>query len=354
MTSSGKQTESQRVTMRDVARLAGGVHQSTVSLALRNHPAISLATRQRIQNAATEAGYCRDPLLDAFNTRRASAVEHRWFPVIAFVEDFASAREMDASPIHAALWRGVSKAAESLYHRVELFLVGPNGMAPGRLDSMLYARSIDCLVAAVSGADVPQLQISWDRYCAVKVDCLNWPTPHFTIAADILQGTRLAVRKARDLGYSRIGLVIDEQRMVRNDLLRAGYLIEQTPAPGARRLKPLTIRADLNAGIIRDWIRSHRIDAVLSDTPDFGALLSSVGFVPGRDVGWACLNLPSTDTTIAGIVSDYERIGTLAVEQVVSLSRMNQHGASSSAMVTYVPVVWRDAASLPDRRKSRA
>lgn len=66
-----------RVTMRDVARWAGGKHPSTVSLALQNHPAISPETRKRIQKAAKIAGYRRDPLLDAFNARRLSTLRHR-------------------------------------------------------------------------------------------------------------------------------------------------------------------------------------------------------------------------------------------------------------------------------------
>ena len=58
-------------TMNDVA-FAVGVHPTTVSLALRSHPSIPLATRTRILNAVREIGYVRDPLLDAFNYHRCS------------------------------------------------------------------------------------------------------------------------------------------------------------------------------------------------------------------------------------------------------------------------------------------
>jgi len=46
--------------MRDVAR-AAGVHQTTVSLALRNHASIPAATRERIKAAAAELGYKQIP-----------------------------------------------------------------------------------------------------------------------------------------------------------------------------------------------------------------------------------------------------------------------------------------------------
>jgi LacI family transcriptional regulator len=344
---SNKPAEPQRVTMRDIGRLAGGVHQSTVSLALRNHPAISLATRLRVQNAAKAAGYHRNPLLDAFNARRASAVQHPTFPVIAFVANFGSAQELNSSPLHAALWRGASTAAQSLYHRTELFLVGRGGLAPERLDSVLYTRGIDCFLAAAISHSTPQIRVAWDRYCAVKVECLDWETPHFTIAADVLQGTRLAVRMARGAGHSKIGLVLDSKQTAQNDLLRAGYLIEQTLKPKSDRLSPLTIDGRPSARAVRAWVRAMHITAILTDIPDFGAVLTAGGFSVGRDIGLISLDSTLTDSAVAGIAADYERIGALAVEQVVSLSRMNQRGAASSAMVTYMPVVWRSGASLP-------
>src|SRR5690606_27714546 len=57
------------LTLADVARVAG-VHPTTVSLALRDHPSIPSETRARIRAVAKELGYRRDPLLDAFNFHR--------------------------------------------------------------------------------------------------------------------------------------------------------------------------------------------------------------------------------------------------------------------------------------------
>ena len=46
-------------TVRQLAELAG-VSRTTISLALRNHPSISLKTRERIQQLADEHGYTSD------------------------------------------------------------------------------------------------------------------------------------------------------------------------------------------------------------------------------------------------------------------------------------------------------
>jgi LacI family transcriptional regulator len=338
--------------MGDVARLAGGVHQSTVSLALRNDPAISESTRVLIQQAAQAAGYHRDPLLDAFNTRRMSARQHRSYPVVAIIADLSSRREFEQSPFHAALWRGAVTAAESLFHKPELFFVGPGALAPARLDSILYARGIVGLVTAGFRPTTPPLGLEWSRYCGVKIECLDWPLPRFAIATDLLQGTRVALRRARLLGYNRIGLVLEPDETARNDLIRAGYLIEHPP--GMKPIPPLLAPAGMGANRLKKWIQKEQIDAILSARRETGGMLAAAGLQPGRDIGWACLAVVEPHKSIAGLVTDYARAGSLAVEQVVSLARLNQRGPATSAMVTYVPSEWKDGNSLPLRLQKAA
>jgi hypothetical protein len=93
---------------------------------------------------------------------------------------------------------------------------------------------------------------------------------------------------------------------------------------------------------------------VLSVTAEAVGILKAAELQPGRDIGWACLAVADSNNSIAGLVADHERAGALAVEQVVSLSRINQRGPSSSAMTTYVPAMWRDGSSLPNRAVAAA
>src|ERR1043166_7194131 len=60
-------------TMRDIARRVG-VSPATVSLSLRNHPSISLATRERVLQAQKDLGYSINRFAQQFvrNTRRSS------------------------------------------------------------------------------------------------------------------------------------------------------------------------------------------------------------------------------------------------------------------------------------------
>ena len=63
-----------QITLRDIAKELGVSHV-TVSLALRNHPRISEATRERVQKKAEQMGYHPDPMLSALSHYRLTSKE---------------------------------------------------------------------------------------------------------------------------------------------------------------------------------------------------------------------------------------------------------------------------------------
>lgn len=71
------------VTMRDVARHAG-VSATTVSLALRDHPSISLSTKERILRSQEELGYRINRLAQAFVSNTRGRSRHRKLQHLAY------------------------------------------------------------------------------------------------------------------------------------------------------------------------------------------------------------------------------------------------------------------------------
>ncbi|HEX9783767.1 MAG TPA: helix-turn-helix domain-containing protein [Opitutaceae bacterium] len=72
------------VILADIARQAG-VHVTTVSLALRNHPRLPECTRSRLQALAKEMGYAPDPALRALVAYRDKFMTHRNLQTIAYI-----------------------------------------------------------------------------------------------------------------------------------------------------------------------------------------------------------------------------------------------------------------------------
>jgi LacI family transcriptional regulator len=328
--------------MRDVARLAGGVHPSTVSLALRNHPGISEATRKRVKAAARKLGYRPDPLLDAFNTHRLEVLPHKALPVIAFVADFESRGTMEKSPHHRALWAGARAAAETLHCQIELFLLGKGQLTPERLNSILRARGIVSLVLGACRPLTPRVAFEWENYSAVKIESTHLAVPLYTVSSDQRQAARVAYRKLHTAGYRRIGLATTPGAEPRQDeLYRAGFLLEQTRWAESA-IPTLDLADELDDRVLREWIQTNRIDAIISDRNDIPERLAKLGYTFPEPMGFAGLDVPSDSVNIAGIVADHTRVGAQAVEQVVSLMRTNQRGLPTTASCTFVPVAWRD------------
>lgn len=336
--------------MRDVARLAGGVHPSTVSLALRNHPGISEATRKRVCAAARKLGYRPDPLLDAFNTHRLEVLPHKALPVIAYVADFDSRAALEQSAHHGALWAGARAAAETLHCHIELFLLGKNQLTPERLHSILRARGITSLVIGACRAETTRVAFNWDDYSAVKIESPQLTVPLYRISSDQRQASRLAFRQLFQMGYRHIGLATKSGGEIRQDeLYRAGYFLEQSRHSPAAPVPPLDLSPALNSDVLKDWIQMHQVDVVLSDDLELPARLESLGLKVPADVAFAGLDVPASAIDLAGSVADHARVGAQAVEQVVSLMRTNQRGVPATASTTYVPIAWHDGKSAPSR-----
>src|SRR5687768_16285134 len=76
-----------RVTLADVA-VRANVHVTTVSLALRNHPRLPAATRERIQALAKKMGFAPDPCVRALVAYRGRMMPRRNPPTLAYVTNW--------------------------------------------------------------------------------------------------------------------------------------------------------------------------------------------------------------------------------------------------------------------------
>src|SRR4051794_8013672 len=79
-----------RVTLRDIARKAG-VHFSTVSLALRDHPRIPAETRERLRQLARKLGYVADPLLASLSSYRSKRRGEQFRSSLAWITNYPTA-----------------------------------------------------------------------------------------------------------------------------------------------------------------------------------------------------------------------------------------------------------------------
>ena len=201
-------------TLADIAAKVG-VHVTTVSLALRDHPSIPACTRDIIRAMAKELDYHRDPLLDAFNFHRARVSQRPRTINSAFVVHAGATRFFGGNHYQPLVYAGAKAAAEARGHTLDIFVVGRDHLSPSRLNTILNARGITSVLLSTFEIDIAQLELDWSQFCAVKIECLHLTPNIDAVSNDQLQAARLAMRRLRKLGYRRIGLATAREDQTR-------------------------------------------------------------------------------------------------------------------------------------------
>src|SRR5262245_33711444 len=116
-----------RTTLADIAK-KGGVHATTVSLALRNHPRIPEQTRQRLQALAKQMEYAPDPHLRALVAYRSNLAAHRHPPTLAYLTNWNTPWGWKKVTGHSQFFSGAQAKARELGFKLEHFWLCEDGM----------------------------------------------------------------------------------------------------------------------------------------------------------------------------------------------------------------------------------
>lgn len=351
-----------RVTQSDIAK-AAGVHNTTVSLSLRNCPAIPEATRKRIQAIAAEMGYHPDPALQALVAYRAGRTSPRRQQALAYVTNWDSRWGWRAMPAHEQFYTGATRKAAEYGYQFEHFWLGEPGMSERRFSNMLFHRGITgVLLASHRMTSDALLGIDWARLSAVQIDRFpHTPGLHY-VTNDQSGMVRRAVRQILAAGYKKIGLVMPRWR---DDFVdqawSAGFLTEQQRLPAATRIPILLYQNDrvdalppygftnpaIALPVLENWYRRHRPEVIISYSPCVRGRLDQLGLSVPHDVAYVDMFLERNDGRIAGLRQNCERVGEAAVEILVSQLRQNLVGLPAVRSSTLIEGVWCDGESLP-------
>lgn len=339
-------------TLADIAAKAG-VHVTTVSLALRDHPSIPPTTRARIRGVARKFGYQRDPLLDALNFHRAQRQQQNRVVSSAFVVHANTTRLFSGNHYQPLVYAGAKAAAEARGHSLDIFVVGHGHLAPARLNTILTARSITGVLLSTFEIDIEQLDLDWAQFCAVKIECLHL-TPHLdAVSNDQMQVARLAMRRLRALGYRRIGLATAREDQTRlAESFGMGVLIEQASLPEAECVPPLFFglaEVPKLSALIPEWMRAHQVDVIISNWNELFDIFATAGIRLPQDVAFASLDIPPSMPHVAGVVQNHRLVGQRAMEQLAIMTDAYQRGVPEAQTITYIPGYWQNGITAPQK-----
>jgi LacI family transcriptional regulator len=349
-----------RVTQRDVAD-AAGVHNTTVSLALRNNPCIPAETRQRIQAIAERLGYRPDPALRALATYRRNVAISRRTETVAYVTTSPTRFGWKEDPAENQLYVGAARKAAEYGYQLEVFWLNDAEMNAARLSRMLFHRGVaGVVISAANGPRVKPLNFDWSTMTGVIIGCAARIAELPRVANDVTGGVRQAVRRALAAGYTRPGLLLpyglDDQF---EQAFSVGFLTEQSRLPAASHI-PVLYHSHHHLGGDRHeapqhplffsrWLKTYRPDVLIGPHALARALADKVGLSIPEHIALVDPCCERTDPEVAGVRQSRERVGELGFEILASQLQQNVRALPEFPTVTLVEGAWQDGASLPMR-----
>lgn len=355
-----------RTTLADIAKSAG-VHVTTVSLALRNHPRLPVATRERIKALAEKLGYRPDPFLQALVAYRGKTTPRRNPPTLAYVTNWDTRWGWKKVTAHPDFFAGALAKANELGFHLDHFWMREPGLTHVRLSHILEARGINGLIIASHQreADVA-LHFEWQHFSAVKIDYFPHQPKLHNVTNNQCDIIRLAMQNVMALGYRRIGFVMHRGWDHSVDhLWTAGFLCEQAKLAEVDRIPMLLFpdaepieawmaesKADVVVppGPFRRWYQKHRPEVIISKASFVAPQLAELGCRVPRDVAFVDVFLEDASGGTAGVRQNHATVGELAVEILAGQLHHNKYGVPEIPTTTYVEGSWFEGASCPRKR----
>ncbi len=355
-----------RTTLADVAKRAG-VHVTTVSLALRNHPRLPLVTRERIKKLAAKLGYRPDPFLQALISYRGKTRPRRNPPTLAYVTNWDTRWGWKKVTAHPDFFAGALEKANELGFHLDHFWMREPGLTHGHLSRILQTRGINGLIIASHQREVDAaLHLDWSHFSAVKIDYFPHQPKLHNVTNNQCDIVRLAMQRVIAYGYRRIGFVMHRGWDHSVDhLWTAGFLCEQANLAESDRIPMLQFpdlepmeewmaegRSHVVAPVASfgEWYRKFKPEVIISKASFVQASFSALALRPPRDLAFVDVFLQDKSGRVAGVRQNHDTVGALAVEILAGQLHHNKYGVPTIPTTTFVEGTWADGDSCPSRR----
>lgn len=335
-----------RVTLRDIAQHVG-LHLSSVSLALRNHPRIPKATRERVVQAARELGYQPDPMLSALALYRERNREQTFHGNLAWIYSPYPNFDWSRSGHYRRYYEGARRRLLEYGYYIEPFKIEAGAASSRRLVSIFRARNITGIMLCPHPTGYQEVTFPWENYSLITFGYSMIRLRTHTVASAHYRNMRRVMQIVRERGYQRPGLIMPAQTDATCDHnVSAAYLIEQQLA-GRKRIPPFYDFIS-NREEVAAWLRKHRIDVVVT-VQEYAPWLHQELLANHEGVALVNLSLSQPDDQISGIVEDDESIGTAAADLLVGALHRGERGLPLEPLRVHLEGHWNEGNTLKTR-----
>lgn len=333
---------------REISQIAG-VSQSTVSRALRNHPALPRETCERIQAIARKLGYQENPLLSAVLGSMRRGRRETYFGTLGFLTAHQSADGWREIATYRDFFQGAKDRAEQQGFKLESHWAADPALSGRRLTDILRARGITGLLLGSRSPDARFAELDWEQFAVVRLG-FSWSNQRFhCVVNHQVHTVRLVASELAARGYRRVGLAISrwQNEAVEHNWL-AGFLAWQHLLPAAERV-PVHQPEQLEQAEFLKWFRRHRPDACIAVNPQVQDWLKSSGHALLADVGFALLDWHDDHCDFAGADQGNRLVGSAAVDVAVGILRRNERGMPEHPHITLTKSSWHEGDTVRSR-----
>lgn len=340
------------VTLRTIAESVG-VSAMTVSLALRNHPRIPEATRERVQRAAVALGYRPDPQVTKLMHHLRVGRQPVFQASIAAITTVPAASD---TVYMSGIIRSAQARAEQMGYGFNVYRIEHSSKRQPSLNRMLRSRGVEgiVLLPIVSPGDMTAL-LDWKTF-AVVTTTFGILTPHFHRVVPHQFGNALEIcHQLMSLGYRRIGLVLPVEHEVRVHHGFSAAVVWQSVIGGTEFVRPCIHTGALpSARELAGWFKKEHPDAIIAaGDKSCQAIAESLGLSPGGRIGFVSASKDER-SLFAGMYERPEELGSTAIEQLAAMIQRGEKGLPAVPKITMVDGHWMEGPSLSNQsRKPR-
>ena len=320
-----------------------------MSLALRNNPGTTPATRARVHGMAAKLGYRPDPALATLARQRWAGHETGSGATFAYLTDSrmrnvlqqrcflpaararAEARGYFLQPFDLADYTSLTAMARVLHNR------GIRGLLVPQFEQ---ARGPGILEMPVDNFTVVCLDLGWVR------------APFHIVSSDRFEGTRRVWAEAVKRGYRRIGgAILSHRPRAVDDATRYGASTsaQEEYLRTSERI-PLLTSAPTDRDSFLRWLDRYEPEAVIGLVPVVHEWLAGTGRRVPEDIAFATLTAFSREyPRLSGVLRHRDEIGSTGVDTLIAAIHENEWGVPVLQRMLMIEPVWHEGVSLPRR-----
>lgn len=331
-----------------------GVSKATVSLALRNSPEVSTATKEKIHKVADELGYQLNPALGQLLSQIRNQDGYR--ATLALVNAHEDSGPLKSHPTIPDYVAGIRGRADSMGYSLDCFWLNDPETRAHRLKSIMLARGIRgvLVVGLMADCQFPDKLKPLAEALPMVVTGVRTRNPtlpyvcvdHHALA---MQGVENAIR----LGYKRPGLVLDEKiDALVEGRFSAGYLYGQYKLDRESRLLPFyqNVGLDDDFPAFKKWLEEQRPDVIFTLFNDVAHWLERLGYRTPSDIGLIQLEWRLSAPHWAGMHQHNDYTGEAAVDTLIGMIHRGESGMDADPRAVLIPPTWRDGVTAPKIR----